>query len=140
MLTIRLSRIGKKKQPSYRLIISEKSRDPWGKYLELLGNFDPRTKKLDFKIERIKYWLAVGAQTSNTVNNLLIKTGIITGKKKKVVRLTNKRREKMAAKEKAKESETAKATPVPETAPAPEATTEKTAPSEAPKTKTDPAS
>ena len=137
MLTIRLSRIGKKKQPSYRLIISEKTKDPWGKYLELLGNFDPRSKKLDFKIDRIKHWLAVGAQTSNTVNNLLVKAGIIIGKKKKVVKLTTQRREKMAAKEKTKETEAAKAAaaPVaapeapaaPEASPAPETPAEKTA-------------
>jgi len=116
MLTIRLSRIGKKKQPSYRLVISEKSKDPWGKYLELLGNFDPKSKKLDLKIERIKYWLSVGAQTSNTVNNLLLKAGIITeGQKKKVVKLTSKRREKIAAKNKVAAS--------PETAPAAPAAT-----------------
>lgn len=143
MLTIRLSRIGKKKQPSYRLIISEKTKDPWGKYLELLGTFDPRSKKLDLKIERIKYWLSVGAQTSNTINNLLIKAGVITGKKKKVVKLTTQRREKMAAKAKAKESEAAKASGAPEAAAAPEApeaTSEKTASSETSEAKIEPAS
>lgn len=95
MLTIRLSRIGKKKQPSYRLIISEKHKDPWGDYLELLGNYNPRTKELNIKSERIKYWLSCGAQCSNTVHNLLLKNGLISDqKKKKVVKITKRRRTK----------------------------------------------
>jgi small subunit ribosomal protein S16 len=75
MLTIRLSRVGKKKQPSYRLIVSEKSKDPWGKYLENLGNYNPLTNPatVTFKTDRIKHWLAQGAQASDTVWNLLSK-------------------------------------------------------------------
>ncbi len=46
MLTIRLSRIGKKKKPMYRLIISEKARDTYGKALEILGSYNPFSKEL----------------------------------------------------------------------------------------------
>ncbi len=81
MLTIRLSRIGKKKKPKYRLIISEKAKDPYGRALEILGSYDPFTKDLNAKAERIKYWLSKGSGMSPTVNNLLIDKGIIEGEK-----------------------------------------------------------
>ncbi len=81
MLTIRLSRIGKKNQPLYRLIISEKAKDPYGRALEILGSYNPSVKQLQAKDDRIKYWLDKGAQMSPTVNNLLIEKKIIEGKK-----------------------------------------------------------
>ena len=81
MLTIKLSRIGKKKQPIYRLIISEKARDPWGKALEILGTYNPFSKELAVKADRVKYWISVGAGMTVTVNNLLIDKGVITGDK-----------------------------------------------------------
>jgi small subunit ribosomal protein S16 len=83
MLTIRLSRIGKKKKPMYRLIISEKGRDPYGRSLEILGSFNPFSKELNVEQERIKYWISKGAQMSPTVNNLLIDKKVIEGKKVK---------------------------------------------------------
>lgn len=83
MLTIKLSRTGKKKHALYRLIILEKARDPWGKNLENLGVYDPHTKKAELKAERIKYWIEKGAQTTPTVNNLLISQGIMAGEKVK---------------------------------------------------------
>lgn len=81
MLTIRLSRIGKKNKPLYRLIISEKSRDPWGKSLEILGSYNPYSKELQTKSDRISYWIGKGAEMSPTVNNLLIDKGVIKGDK-----------------------------------------------------------
>ena len=94
MLTIRLSRTGKKKQPSYRLIVSEKARDPWGRSLEILGNYNPRTKKAEFNIERIKHWLSKGATTSDTVWNLLLSMQIIEGKKRNIVPMPKTKEEK----------------------------------------------
>lgn len=84
MLTIRLARRGKKKQPTYRLIISEKRRDTKGSFLELLGFYLPRTNppQIQFKADRIRHWLARGAQASDTVWNLLIREKIIEGKKR----------------------------------------------------------
>lgn len=84
MLSIRLTRIGKKKQPSYRVIVVDKKKDPWGKYLENLGFYNPRTnpKTIDLKIERIKYWISKGAQPSATVNNLLVDAGVLANKVK----------------------------------------------------------
>ena len=81
MLTIRLSRIGKRAQISYRLIISEKARDTYGKSLEILGSYNPNTKKLVAKKDRIEHWIRKGSGMSTTVNNLLVKDGIIEGKK-----------------------------------------------------------
>jgi small subunit ribosomal protein S16 len=82
MLVIRLQRTGRKNQPSYRVIVSPKGRGgPKGKPVEYLGWFNPLKKTLEFKKERILYWLSQGAKTSATLHNLLIKLGIITGKK-----------------------------------------------------------
>lgn len=83
MLTIRLSRVGKKNKPMYRLVISEKARDPYGHALEILGSYNPHTKELVVKGERVKYWISKGSQMSPTINNLLLEKGIIEGKKVK---------------------------------------------------------
>lgn len=85
MLSIRLSRIGKTKMPTYRLIVTEKTRDPWGKYLEILGTLDPlaKPKKIAFDLERIKYWMSQGAQPTPTVRNILIDLKAIEGDKAK---------------------------------------------------------
>ncbi len=86
MLSIRLSRIGKKNQPSYRLIVVDKRRDPWGNYLEDLGYYNPcaTPSTIKFEAERIKYWLSVGAEPSPTVHNLLIDQKILDAVKTKV--------------------------------------------------------
>ncbi len=92
MLTIRMSRVGKKNKPMYRLIISEKSKDPYGRALEILGSYNPYTKELKAKADRIKYWLSVGAGMSATVNNLLIENKIIKGKKVKTSKMRKKKK------------------------------------------------
>ena len=73
MLTIRLTRVGKKKQPLYRFIVSEKARDPWGKALEILGQYEPLTNpaKVNVDKERIAYWISKGAQPSDSVRTLI---------------------------------------------------------------------
>lgn len=96
MLTIRLSRIGKKNMPMFRLIVSEKSKDPFGKSLEILGSYNPYSKELNVKKERIEYWLSHGASMSETVNNLLITKSIIKGNKVKAYKV----KKNEAAKEK----------------------------------------
>jgi small subunit ribosomal protein S16 len=103
MLTIRFSRVGKKKQPSYRLLVSEKSKDPWGKYLEILGTYNPRStpSAIDLKTDRIKYWLGKGAQTSDTVWNLFVDQKIVEGDKRLKVKISKKRKEKIEKKKQA---------------------------------------
>jgi small subunit ribosomal protein S16 len=93
MLTIKLSRKGKKNQPFFRVILLENHKDPWGNFLEDLGFFNPLTKKISLKAERIKYWISQGAQPSGTVHNLLVNQRIIKGKKVKVTSLSNKRKQ-----------------------------------------------
>jgi len=85
MLSIRLSRVGKTKEPSFRLIVVEKRRDPWGTYLENLGSVNRRSKEKSYKLnaDRIKYWISKGAQPSNPVWNMLIDQKIVVGTKKK---------------------------------------------------------
>jgi len=90
MLTIRLSRIGKKNMQMYRLIISEKTKDPYGDSLEILGSYNPFSKDLQVKEDRLKYWLSKGTKMSDTVNNLLIKKGIIKGEVIKVIKESKK--------------------------------------------------
>ena len=81
MLTIRLSRVGKKNKPLYRVIISEKHKDVYGDSLEILGSYNPHTKDLKINAEKTKYWISKGAGMSKTVNNLLVEKKIIDGKK-----------------------------------------------------------
>lgn len=81
MLVLKLRRIGKKHQPSYRLIVSERRSKLNGRYVDDLGWYNPRAKTHQFNKEQVLRWLERGAQKTDTVHNLLIKTGIISGKK-----------------------------------------------------------
>ena len=72
MLMIRLQRIGKRGQAYFRVIVTEHTKNPKGEYLELLGTYNPHEKVLKVKKDRIDYWVSKGAQTSPTVNNLLV--------------------------------------------------------------------
>lgn len=120
MLTIRLQRIGKTKVATYRLVVSEKARDTQDICLENLGTFNPHAKEngAQFNVDRVKYWIGKGAQTSETVNNLLVTNKIIEGKKMKSVFLSGKRKAKIAEKNKGKEQAApASAAPVAEAAP-----------------------
>jgi len=99
MLVIRLQRIGKKNQPFFRVVLTEKTAPPKGKYIEKLGFLDPRKKNADLKADRIKYWMEKGAQASDTVWNLLIKKGIIEGEKRKI-KIRKKKRKDGAKEEK----------------------------------------
>lgn len=80
MLRIRLSRVGRKHDPSYRLVVTEKGRAPQtGAYVEQLGTYDARSDEYELKSERISYWISEGAQPTDTVHNLLVQAGIIDG-------------------------------------------------------------
>lgn len=77
MLTLRLSRIGKKKQPAFRLILQDKRDAVKGKAKEILGHFQPalKDKPIVFNRERIEYWLKIGAIPSDSIAALLKKHG-----------------------------------------------------------------
>lgn len=73
MLTIRLSRFGKKKKPFYRVVVTESRRPRDGRFVEIVGTYDPLKKPAEIKLkaERIKYWIGCGAQPSDTVRSFL---------------------------------------------------------------------
>lgn len=102
MLTIRLTRVGKTKQPFYRFIVSEKSRDPWGNALEILGTYHPLSKPAAINLhdDRVQYWISKGAQCSDTVWNLLVDRKTVTGEKRKITRMTKRHAERLAKKQK----------------------------------------
>jgi len=77
MLKLRLQRTGRKKKPTYRVVVIEHSRRRDGRPVEYLGYYNPLTKKSYFNVEKIKKWLACGAKPSPTVFSLLSKSKII---------------------------------------------------------------
>jgi small subunit ribosomal protein S16 len=94
MLSIRLKRIGKKNQPSFKVIVTEKKKAAkGGTRIEELGFFNPLTKKTSLKKERILYWLSKGAEPSDTIHNLLIKHKVLEGKKIAVHKKSKKKAE-----------------------------------------------
>lgn len=82
MLVIRLLRVGKKNQPSFKIVVTDKRNPPrGGRFVEEVGFYNPLTKEKVLKKERIQYWLSQGVQPSDTVHNLLVKEGILEGAK-----------------------------------------------------------
>ncbi|MBU2579230.1 30S ribosomal protein S16 [Patescibacteria group bacterium] len=91
MLVIRFLRKGKKNQPFFKIVVTDKKNPPrGGRFLETVGFFNPLTKEKALKKERVEHWLKVGAQPSDRVYNLLIAEQIIKGKKKAVHAKTKK--------------------------------------------------
>ncbi len=92
MLTIRFSRVGKKKAPVYRIVVMPKHKDPWAPSTEILGHYNPRQKPKEFvaNIERVKYWLSKGAEASDSVWNLLVEQKIVEGKKRSTTNISKR--------------------------------------------------
>lgn len=78
---IKLQRVGKKHQPSFRIVVAEKRSKLGGPPVESLGFYNPATKQLGVQKERLEYWLKTGAKATPTIHNLLVKNNIISGKK-----------------------------------------------------------
>ncbi|NTW97025.1 MAG: 30S ribosomal protein S16 [Oscillochloris sp.] len=81
MVKIRLRRTGKTKQPSYRLVVADSRSPRDGKFIEIIGHYNPIRipKVLEIKADRVRYWLGVGAQPSDTVVSLLKRQNILDG-------------------------------------------------------------
>ena len=91
MLVMRLQRVGRKNDPSFRVIVTEKERAAKaGRFIELVGFYNPRTKNSDLKAERIGYWLSQGVQPSGTIHNLLVSKNIIQAPKIHVAKSSKK--------------------------------------------------
>ena len=76
MLAIRLTRQGAKKKPFYRVVVAEKSAKRDGRFVEIVGHYNPCREPIELKLdhERISYWIAKGAQPTDTVRNLITKS------------------------------------------------------------------
>ncbi len=79
LLTIRLTRVGKKKQPVYRIVVMEKKRARDSRFVEIVGQYNPRREpaEINLKAERVQYWLSKGAQPSETVRSFLRKNKLL---------------------------------------------------------------
>jgi len=94
MLCIRFLRIGKKHQPYYKIVVTDKRKPPrGGRFVEQVGSWNPLTKERILKAERIKHWISKGAKPSDSVYNLLIKEKVLKGKK---IAVHRKKKEKKA--------------------------------------------
>jgi small subunit ribosomal protein S16 len=147
MLTIRLTRKGKKNQPFFRVVVIDKRRSSkGGRAVEDLGYVDPLTKRKNFKKDRVLYWISKGAKPSPSIHNLLVSEKIIDAKKINVSKISKKKQAEIdvasaSAKATADEAKVAAApASVPaaqETAPAP-AVVQEAKPAEAPKQEANP--
>ncbi len=79
MLKIRLRRTGQKHQPSYRIVVADKDSPRDGRFLEIVGHYNPRTEPvtLEVKADRVQHWIKNGAQPTETVHRLLHARGVI---------------------------------------------------------------
>lgn len=84
MVVIRLTRVGKKNSPAYRVVVAEKRRAVKRKFIEVIGHYNPifKPKQIVISCDRASFWLKTGAQPSNTVRNLMADLGIIAKKEK----------------------------------------------------------
>ncbi len=120
MLAIKMRRVGKKHQASYRLVVMEKKSKLRGVFTEDLGFYNPHSKEAKIDGERVKHWMERGAQPTATVNNLLIKGRVIEGKKMRAHASLSKKAGEAAAGAEAKAESAAE----PIAAEAPEAETQ----------------
>jgi small subunit ribosomal protein S16 len=79
MVKIRLRRTGAKKQPSYRVVVTDSQTARDGRYIEVIGHYNPTTQPTTVKIQedRVLYWLSVGAQPTDPVRRLLQNLGTL---------------------------------------------------------------
>jgi small subunit ribosomal protein S16 len=75
LLRIRLTRMGAKKKPFYRVVVTERRQARDGSFVEILGHYDPRANPpaIELDMERVRYWIGCGAQPSETVDSILRK-------------------------------------------------------------------
>ena len=83
MLAIRLKRVGRTNDPSFRIIVQDHRRSPKKTrgVVEYVGSYDARKGKPQVNAERVQYWLSQGAQASDTVHNILVDAKVISDKK-----------------------------------------------------------
>ena len=79
MIKLRLRRMGAKKRPSYRIVAAESKFQRDGRFIEVIGLYDPLTDPATIRIneERARHWLSVGAQPTDTVRDLFVRAGLM---------------------------------------------------------------
>ena len=107
-LKIRLSRVGAKAQPSYRLVVADSRNPRDGRFIEKVGTYNPRVphdhkERLVLKNERIQYWIGVGAQPTDRAQRLLATAGIGAAPKRHTQTKQDKPRAKTQERTKAAE-------------------------------------
>jgi len=109
LLKIRLRRTGQKHQPSYRVVVADKDSPRDGRFLEIVGHYNPRTEPVTFEVkaDRIQHWIANGAQPTETVHRLLHSRGMIETEPPK--RVTKPSKVEVAAAKAAEEARAAAA-------------------------------
>lgn len=111
---IRFQRIGRKNDPAFRIAVLEKTSGPKaGKYVDLVGTYNPKTKATNIQADRIQDWVKKGAQVSPSVKNLLIAKGVFEGTKVAVISKKNLEKNNAKREAEAAAAAAAAATPAP---------------------------
>jgi small subunit ribosomal protein S16 len=78
LLRIRLTRMGAKKKPFYRVVVTEQRQARDGRFVEIVGHYNPGTNppSVEMNLERVRYWMAKGAQPSETVSSLVKRAAV----------------------------------------------------------------
>ncbi|HEU18962.1 MAG TPA: 30S ribosomal protein S16 [Deltaproteobacteria bacterium] len=86
-IKIRLTRAGRKKKPFYRIVVADSRAPRDGRFIEIVGNYDPKTDpaEVTIKEDRVLEWLSKGAEPTETVSHLLKKKGVSVNKEKVTV-------------------------------------------------------
>ena len=125
MLKIRLQRIGRRHDPQFRVLVTDTRNGPKsGDFIEIVGSYNAKLGTIQLAGDRIKHWLSVGAQASDTVYNMLISQSIIEGKKRNALPKKSPIIKEKTEAEKKAEAAALAATVVAEEAPAPAEPTE----------------
>ncbi|MBN1331623.1 30S ribosomal protein S16 [Candidatus Dojkabacteria bacterium] len=114
MVKIRLTRLGRKNAPFYRVIAIQTREKRDSRAIEQLGTYDPTQNPSEFKVDkdRVKYWLGVGAQPTDTVARFLAKEGLYKVEKKKFTKKPGKKKLEKAGEQEEEKKPEVKAEPV----------------------------
>lgn len=86
MLMMRLQRVGRRNDPSYRIVVTNKRTGPKSdKHVDRLGSYNPKMNHIQLDVEKAKEWLSKGVQPSDTMHNLLVSQKVIDAKKRNVL-------------------------------------------------------
>ena len=101
MLMMRLQRIGRKNEPHYRVVITDRrNATKSGKFIDVVGSYNPKSGVIAFNAEKTKTWISTGAQPSPTIHNFLVSQNLIEGKKVNVLPKKSKTVKRKDAKKK----------------------------------------